>query len=322
MRVIKHGAWWVLAGVLCAVLVAEGGIRLLEPALPSASSWPTVETDVKSRQLDELSADVDILFLGTSLTEAGVDPAILMGLTGADLVYNAALPFATPLSNQVWLDEVVLERVVPSVVVIGIAAWPPHTTINDDPLRAGLLATSTDDAGLSASALFRQKGVLAEWDQRDVRERSSSSNLWTDLGHMRGYYEVAPGSMKETFPPYGEPAMSSDNSAALAATIRDLRAAGTSVVLLIEPAHYPGSVLESDVDAYLDSITQVGEELGVEVWDTYHVGWRPEMYADGAHFNRTGTEAFTEHLAGLVRESSSLHAAIDTQPSQKAGDIT
>lgn len=294
--------WIVASGVLCALLVGEGALRVLEPYIPPPSPWPTVETQVKSAQLVTLSHEVDVVLLGSSVTEAAVDPELL-GVTGKGVAYNSALPFSTPLSNEVWLDEVVLEHVSPSIVIIGVPAWPPHTTIERDPMRIGTQEALIRISNPTASgllALVRNKGVLANWDERWVGQGLSSSDLWTDLGHMIGYYDGPTRTLSGRFQPFGVPRMSNDNLAAMIRTVKALTQAGTTVVLMIEPGEFPGEVSNADTATYLESIKDLGRDLNVPVWDTYSMGWNPDYYVDEAHFNREGTVAFTTHVAGLL----------------------
>lgn len=294
---------WLLAGFTCALLIGELATRLLEPALPPPSLWPTAETQVKNSQLARLSGGVQIVFLGSSMTEAAVDPELLKALAGTDTVYNAALPFSSPLSDELWLTDVVLQHISPSIVVIGVPAWPAHSAIESDPMRSGIeVATSPGTlqwVGRSL-ALIRNKGVLSDWDERAYRQTVTLSKLWTDFGHQTGYHNRAPQSLIGRFPPFGAPEMSSDNAQAFTETVRTLQSAGVEVVLMIEPGHFPGEVSETDIEIYLTSIRDLGRELGVHVWDTYTREWDADFYVDEAHFNRDGTVAFTTYIADLI----------------------
>jgi len=297
--------WAIGSGIVLALLAGEFGMRVVETAVPPASPWPTVEAEVKSSQLARLSQDVDVVFLGSSVTEAAIDPELLIDLTGVALVYNAALPFSSRLSDEVWLEGVVLESVWPTVVVLGVPVWPVHSFIEDDPLRGGIegtLASIANPRSLESLALVRNKGVFASWDERRTRHQSAISNLWTDLGHMTGYYERPPQTLVGRFGPFGEPRMSNDNIEALRRTVRTLEDAGIQGILMIEPGHFPGDVSDSDLAIYLESIKALGRDLRVPVWDTYGVGWNPEYFVDEAHFNREGTVAFTSFLADLIIE--------------------
>ena len=107
--------------------------------------------------------------------------------------------------------------------------------------------------------------------------------------------------MGVNWPPVGRPRMNSENELALRRTVEFLREAGTTVVLMIEPAQYPGEVPEADIREYLESIERIGRDLEVPVWNTYSLAWGKLMFADGIHFNRDGTEAFTRLIGGRLR---------------------
>jgi hypothetical protein len=302
MRIMRDTIW-VAVGLICAVLIGEVVMHVLEPAVPSPSRWPSAETQVKSGQLAKLAQDVEVVFLGSSVTEAAVDPELLRVLAGTGTVYNAALPFSSPLSDEVWLADVVLDHSEPSIVVMGVTSWPAHSSVSNDPMRSAIQHATTPVPvhGISQRfALLGNRGVFSDWDERLGRQRLITSGLWTDLGHKTGYYDRAPQSLIGQFPPFGDPQMSPDNAHAFAETVRALQQADIEVVLLIEPGRYPGDVSDADIALYLTSIQALGRELGVPVWDTYSRGWDPDFYVDEAHFNREGTVAFTTYVADLV----------------------
>ena len=106
MRRLSPG-FHILTGVLVALVTAELLIRVVGPQMPDQSLWPTVETDLKSHQLVDLKTEPTLLLLGSSISEAAVDPVILESLTGLSSIYNSAMPFSSPLSMEIWLEEVV-----------------------------------------------------------------------------------------------------------------------------------------------------------------------------------------------------------------------
>lgn len=294
---------WVAAGLITALLIGELAMRVLDPAVPPPSRWPSAETQVKDGQLAKLAQGVEVVFLGSSVTEAAIDPELLETLAGTETVYNAALPFSSPLSDEVWLTDVVLDHVQPSIVVMGVTSWPAHSSVGNDPMRRAIedaTAPVPIDRVSQRSALVGNKGVLSDWDERADRQRLSTSELWTDLGHQTGYYDRAPQSLIGRFPPFGDPHMSPDNLDAFTETVRVLQRADIEVVLMIEPGQFPGEVSDADIELYLTSIKELGRELGVPVWDTYTRGWDPDYYVDEAHFNRDGTVAFTAYIAELI----------------------
>ncbi len=215
---MRPSLWKVIAGFILTLVIAEFAIRALEPSLPSPTLWPTREAALKSEQLERLGKDVSLVFLGSSSTEAAIDPEMLEDLIGHGVPYNAALPFSTPLSDQVWVRDVVLEESIPDLAVIGISPWPVHTTVDADPLRTGL-QKALEVRGRSdpwfIPTLIEHKGLLGDWDERATNDQLLASGLWTDLGHQTGYYDRSFESISGAFPPFGKPEMSSDNADAL-----------------------------------------------------------------------------------------------------------
>ena len=159
---------WVTIGLILVLAVAEGGLRAVGDRLPVRTDWPTVETGVKYELLRELP-EADVVFLGSSITEAAVEPTEFADASGVGSAFNSGIPFSTPFSNEWWLNEVVLETVEPKLVVIGLTAWSGGRGAEGDPLLPGLRLAldSGDDAPL---ALLRQAGLLSEWDRRMADE--------------------------------------------------------------------------------------------------------------------------------------------------------
>ena len=282
-------------------------MRLFGPLMPEPSLWPSVETDLKNEQLTQLETKPTLLFLGSSATEAAVDPAMLESLTDVILPYNSALPFSSPLSNEVWLETVVFPTVAPDLLVIGVPVWPAH---GSDPgaLGQGIRRAATEPVSVEGSgwsALLGKKGVMADWNRLTQRERLKASGLWTDLGHQTGYYDQSAGGRGGSFPPYGEPRMSQEQADALERIIVASREREAEVILLLEPARFPGEVSSSDVLAYITWLEQRALDWDVTLWDSYSIEWDASLFADDVHFNRAGTEEFTRYLADLLNERPS-----------------
>ena len=292
------------AGLTVALVGAELMIRLIGPMMPESSSWPTVETDLKSHQLAQMEAGSALVLLGSSVTEAAVDPALLEVLTGLYSPYNSAVPFSSPLSNEIWLEQVLLPAVQPDLLVIGLPAWPPH----HDAVRLlekGIERAVTVPALVNVlewSALVGKRGVLADWDRFGQRVRLKMSGLWTDLGHQTGYYNQSGGSVAGSFPVFGAPAMIPEQAAAMQRVIVSSRESGVDVVLLLEPVRFPGDATETEITAYIEWLEDMSNEWGVQLWDTYSIEWDESYFADEVHLNKAGTEAFTAYLAGLLND--------------------
>lgn len=281
-------------GLATALSVSEASLRLLGDALPASSRWPSAAAELKDTQLN-FDNDYDVIFLGSSVTEAAINPGLL-----SERSYNAALPFSTPISNKMWLEHEfgVLKN---SLVILGVPAWPFHGSFADDPLAGGIeFAADPSHSVLEGLALYQFRGVLSDWFLRRSRILTVRSGSWTDRGHQTSYYERSGDTLEGRFPPYGAPQLSSDHLSAIKEITALVAQRGGTLILMVEPGRYPGRVSSEAVSQYLTSLSALASELDIEFWDTYSVGWDPDLYADEAHFNEAGTVLFTDFIAKLL----------------------
>lgn len=127
----------IIAGAaLGLLLLAEAGIRWRAPALPDPLIWSGPEMQYKERQIRRLQASggASVVFLGSSVVDAGVDPSS-MSLATRRPVYNAGTGGASLGMIDLWARRVVVPRLRPDVVVLGLASRElnPH-----DPEQARL----------------------------------------------------------------------------------------------------------------------------------------------------------------------------------------
>jgi hypothetical protein len=285
----------VVIGVVLALCLAEIGLRLLSHELPSGSDWPTAEMEVKYQQLSA-NSDIEVVFLGSSMTEAALDPVEFAAASGLGTTYNSALPFSSPFSNEFWLETVVLEMVDPRLVVIGLPSWSGGDSAESDPVLSRMrTAAANADSGTQGLALLRHAGVLSEWDARSAGIRLR--RLMTDLGHQTAYYDR---SIEDSIPldlPFGPPEMPQQEADAVRRMIDSLSEADIQSLVLIEPGRHPGDDGTVDYDRYIESMLEYSDYWGVPVLDSFHEDWDRSLFADPAHFNSRGTLAFTEYLA-------------------------
>jgi hypothetical protein len=303
--------------VIIALGMAEGGLRALGDRLPAKTDWPTVETGVKYELLRQLP-EADVVFLGSSITEAAIDPREFVDASGVDSAFNSGIPFSTPFSNEWWLNEVVLENVEPKLVVIGVTAWSGGQRAERDPLLAALrLATvSRDDPHDPPSALLGQAGLLSEWDRR-MADETVKDHL-TDLGHQTGYYERSIDEATPLGVLTGPSEMPEDEAEAVDRMVDTLNERGIEAIVLIEPGRSPGDDGTMDFERYIGSVLRHGEDWGVPVLDTFSQEWDSSLFADLAHFNRMGTKFFTAYIARTI---TGLQAAQGSKPEQDPADI-
>lgn len=287
---------------------AEVAARVASAHLPDPAPWPTNETEVKDAQMAALG-DIDVVFLGTSVTEAAVDPAAVdRALTIR--AYNAALPFATQRSLLVWMRDFVIPDLHPRLIVLGIPEWgmglaPPSP---DDPLLEGLLHVEEFRDPQNPlirlarhSALVRYRTEIKEaGNLLEPRFRIFDGGLTADGREPRyGDWQFDGSGLIE------DPAPAPPDVSTVAELVRSARASGAEVAFMFEPSTCDPDghcLADAGVTVVRNAYSELASMLGVPVIEVPRP-WPLEWYADPAHFNQTGTDRFT---AGLIPELRSL----------------
>lgn len=173
----------VAAVVVFVLLTAEVGVRLIENQLPPATFGDGEELAIKRDHLRALAASgsaPDVLFVGASAVDAGVDPLRFDALSGSfTSSYNAA-GVAMPVEMVLpWIEQIVLDVVEPELVVVGILPFQlgdVGTQVGGSQNVAGYRAAyeeslkklqpgalrSLDDSLSDASALVRYRHQLRD----------------------------------------------------------------------------------------------------------------------------------------------------------------
>jgi hypothetical protein len=300
----------VLLSFLAAVTVSEGLVRAISDSLPDPAPWPSNETELKAKQL-ELGNDYSIVFVGTSVTEAAVDPAMVTTALGRE-TYNAAIPFATQRSLQLWVERFVLPNADPDLLVVGIPVWSAEFAGagDDGVLLDGLRRVEEFRTPPDPWVGLAHRSALVHWrtelksiaDLLAPANRLEETARWTSRGHQTGYFERTAGSL--ILRPGVSPSEVTFDFGPLIQLTEAARAHGVRVALLVEPASCDprGRCLApADIALLRQTYTLLAAELGVPVLEI-EGPWPTEWYADPAHFNRAGTVAYTTRLAAALKE--------------------
>ncbi len=110
----------LIVGFLVVVVLLEGAARLLAPHIPGQLVWDTQFTQDKADQI-AAAGEVDMVFVGSSVVNAGIDPGLVAANSRFDSGYNSAIPSTTPSTWKIWMRDLVYPDLCPSVVVIGIS---------------------------------------------------------------------------------------------------------------------------------------------------------------------------------------------------------
>lgn len=291
----------IALGFLSTLLVVELGLHLATDEMPGTSRWPLFETHIKSRQVVELEPEIDVLFIGSSITAAGIDPTRLERTTGLSS-YNAGIPGATPVSQLSWLEHVVLPETRPSTVVVGLLPFPVGG--DGEPYNEVITRAALGDKiarRFRWSSLITHQGVLANWDLLEARDRLESQGLITDLGHFKGFYDRTGATLDGIFSHEASGLLGSQQEEALQRMIEEVRNIGSDVVILMEPGH-PREVEVDLMARYNASMLAWSEEMGVDVWNVAQETWGLELFADEVHFNERGASVFTDYIGNKLVE--------------------
>jgi len=293
-RTLIHAA----IGLIIALAAAEIGVRIVEDDLPFLSDWPTIETEIKAAQLAELETPPALLIVGTSISEAGIDPQILIDSGIVPSAYNSAFPFFTPQAAEVWLNDFIRPWENLDILLIGVPSIPPDP--NDDHLVTGLRESQDKHGLFGGLALWRLRGFAADLDEAlRRRRRSAATHLWTPLGHQTVYYERPPTDVGPRSRQLRRMGMDSDNQAALARIVEKALDSGATPIIVVEPTRAVEERIESSA-SYVDSLEALAIDLGAEFWDMNALEWPDSMFADNNHFNREGTAQYTQAVLQLL----------------------
>ena len=109
---------------LLLLMGAEGALRMRASALPAPPEWPSPNLDRKIEQIDALSdrGGASVVFLGSSAVDSSLDPSALKLTKSNRPAYNASVRGGTIAMVSHWARTVVVPRLRPDVVVLGVAS--------------------------------------------------------------------------------------------------------------------------------------------------------------------------------------------------------
>ncbi|MGH2726758.1 MAG: hypothetical protein ACRDKS_07250, partial [Actinomycetota bacterium] len=110
---------------LIVLAAAERTLRATASSLAPLNSWNDWEATNKVERMDALAArgGASVVFVGSSMVNAAADPALFSRLLGVKRpAFNAALNGASARLIDLWTLDVVVPRLRPKVVVIGLSS--------------------------------------------------------------------------------------------------------------------------------------------------------------------------------------------------------
>jgi hypothetical protein len=319
---------WVavpLVVALLVVLLGEVAVRAVSSHLPEPQLWSSPESQIKydeMRALARAHQTGGVVLLGTSLTDVGIDPALLSGELGAHLpVYDASLAGGTLESVRWWYDHVVAPFLQPKVVVFGISSRelnpsdPQAATLAEQFFAApavrhidgteSVMQRLERYAG-DASYLFRYRKVLRQPSQvvHKTTPIDNQERFLTSLGMATPFaamvYQRSPvidAFFRTTVTANYH--VGAAKVSALGGTLADIRASHAAALLVAMPitadyiALHPHGA--ADFGRYEQVMAEVATQVGVPEMPTQV--WPPALFADPIHLNQAGARRLTPLIA-------------------------
>lgn len=326
------------AVVVVVLVVLEVGVRAISAHLPAPDTDDSQELVLKSDQIDALAAGdggaLDVVVLGSSAMDAGVEPAAFVAASATvDSAYNASL-VGTPLATQArWAEDVVLAGLDPAAALVGVSpievlendladSIAPVEVIFENNFREiepGPLPAFERRAD-EVSYLFRYRGALRRpsfvadavgdtlTGADDLPRASRPEGYWEDNvdgdGAVLQYRDRSLGQVSDELVRYlGESVASTYDPTRLEALLDLLEDDGVAPVVVVPPLALTELASAGlDRDAYLDAVARLGDTVrsrGLPFLD-FTTAYGRDLFADPIHLNAAGTARFSADLAAAV----------------------
>lgn len=311
---------------LVVLLAGEGATRAIASRLDPPLRWQNWETQNKVDRIDALAArgGASVVFVGSSMVNAAVDPAAFdRAAPRARPAFNAAVNGADARLVEPWLLDVVVPRLRPDVVVIGLSS----RDLNDHAAHRQFDLFRASDEGqwvtgrrsiadrLERSAerwsflvryrddLRRPRRLAGHHDPlRDVADVGPLGQLRALDIYEKATYAVTPHFVAEArADALHDYSIGGSQQAALRRTVSQLRARGVRVVLVEMPITADAIALHprgaTDYAAFHARLRGLAAATGVPLVDPGADFASTRWFFDPFHLNGTGRAAFTAALA-------------------------
>jgi hypothetical protein len=313
----------VLVLVVVVLVLAELFTRAIASHLPAPLQWDAYETQVKVNQIDALAqrGGADVVYFGSSIVDVGIDPQeVDRTLDGHITSYNAGLSAAIPRMTANWAEHVVIPRLHPKVIVIGLCSYDLGA---EDPLR-----TVVYDAYLGSSGVRQVMGTDDPIQAVD-RWLGEHSSLWLHKYQLRDPAAVlhaieghtptqdpvavdlaADGRQTDAQnQPYQDLTtvdvkgwrLGKKDTAAIDGLISYAHRRGIKVVLVDMPVA-PQFVAATGSARYQDfnnDLGAIGRRTGATVL-FYQTARNDSLFLNNIHLNHTGAELLSARLGGAL----------------------
>lgn len=299
--------------LLVTLLAAEGVARIIAPDLAPVGRWPRADYAGHEAGLGPRAADLDLLVLGSSVVGRDISPDRLRDLGGPAVGYNYWLAGPPMRSIDLLATDVLLRRVTPPVVVVGLTMREftdgPSARNHLEALRQspGFLAASgrlgwidrLDDGLQRASVLARHRTEFRDPVQLArniaaaplVPERLGPDGYMLDRGGDHLADEPAAHVAQEEAVMAGYEVNPGDVEA-LRHLLAELGERGSRVLVVNLPVTERFIAMaddgRADYDDYLRQVRAAAEEGGAAWLDAMDRSWPDHLFADVNHLNDQG----------------------------------
>ena len=309
------------------LVLADVVVRTGVPRAASFNAWNDWQATNKVEAIDALArrGGSSVVLMGSSMMDYAVDPAALSNALGLKRpAFNASLNGAEAHLIHFWLLNVVVPRLRPQVVVIGVSS----RELNDlgigtrDAFEAvrhsyGGRAVANDlsptervlEIGERLSGLVRYRSILRKptrlFDAEPLEDGLGVSILGAPT-HRRRL-----DAFKALPPIVGGFATGGSSMRALEGLIERLISSNIRPVLVEMPiapdgyARHPKGI--ADYRRFQQTISLVVTSTGVTFEDMLTPFPSIEWFGDSVHLNKGGRERFTKLLAGILAPSITDH---------------
>ena len=312
------------------VLAGEVTTRAVASRLDPPLRWQNWETQNKVDRIDALGArgGASVVFVGSSMVNAAIDPDAFGRVAHRDRpAFNAAINGADARLVEPWLLDVVVPRLRPETVVIGVSS----RDLNDQASHRQFDLFRTSDAGRWVmhhralpdrieraaerwSYLVRYRGDLRRPRRlaghhdplREVAHVGSLGQLRALDIYATASYAVTPHFVREArADALHDYSIGGAQLAALRRTVAGLRARGVRVVLLEMPVTADAIALHprgaADYARFTTRLRGVADATGARLVDLTKTFDSTRLFFDPFHLNGSGRAVFTAAIADRVR---------------------
>ena len=324
-------AWTVPIAVIIALLAGEMFARTVGPHLPVIAGTDQ-ESVLKADQLAARTGQrTDLVFVGASETAAGLEPTVVDAASHRfDGAYNAALRGASPATDDAWVRRVVLRRLRPKVVVVGLLP----TSLAVLAGAGGQFEAQSDSSYAAAFDRIDPTGVArlekpAAKRSALIRYRSSLRQPTALIDGLKSWVtgkaapvdpNTDPAVIRKAIAPTGEtieyrakalfegpdPQGSANlqsvgrapiNLAGLESLFKTVHRQGLQVVLVLAPIDRrllrAGGLDFTDLDRTAGQAAALARRLGVPVLNTFTSDYPSDLFHDKQHLDAAGSDRWS-----------------------------